>query len=169
MTDGITVHERSMAEHNAKFIIELSEHLRRDFSRLSRANIMETFANNSKENLGVLDPEKIVLWAQDIALESISNFKSTKSVASDQKGVTSGLPSQASLRLTGTVSSETGLGNSNQASSGSRQQNLGTLFNPSVDFQLLPQFWDDTASIGIDPTQLDVGGFFSALPPDETG
>lgn len=85
MTDVMAVHKRSMAEHNAKFITELSEHLRRDFSRLSRANIMETFANHCKENHGVLDPEKIVVWAQDVALASISNFKTTESITGGSK------------------------------------------------------------------------------------
>lgn len=163
----IAVHKRSMAEHNAKFITELSEHLRRDFSRLSRAKIKETFATNCNENHGVLDPEKLVLWAQDIALASISNFKTTKSITSDQKSATSGPLSQASLPLTGTASADAGLVHSTTASSFSRQQISGTPFNSSVDIQLLSQFWDETASIGVDPTQLDIGDFFSALPPGE--
>lgn len=167
MTDVMAVHERSMTEHNAKFITELSEHLRRDFSRLSRANIIETFANNCNENHGVLDPEKIVLWAQDIALASISNFKTTESISGDQKSATSSLPSQASLPLTDTASADTGLGYSSQASFWSRQQISGTTFNSSVDLQLLSQLWNETASVGVDPTQLDVGGFFSAPPPGE--
>lgn len=158
-------HERSMAEHNAKFITELSEHLCRDFSRLSRLNIMEMFANNCSENNGVLDPEKIVLWAQDIALASINSFKTTESTSGDQKSTTPGLPSQASLHLTGTASADIGLGHSSQASFWYRQQITGTPFNSNVDPQLLSSFWDESAEFGVDPTQLDIGGFSSALPP----
>jgi hypothetical protein len=162
----MAVHERSIAEFHARFKAELSESLRHDYSRLSRSSIMEMFTSSCDENNGVPDPEKMILWAQGLALESIDNFNLASSTSDDQKStIPSGLPDQTSLHFSGTTSGM--LGFSSQTSLRHNQQITATPSNSNIDPQLLSSFWGNSSSIGVDPTQFNVGSFFSTHPSGE--
>jgi hypothetical protein len=169
MSYTITVHERSLAEYNARFKADLNEYLRHDFSRVSRSSFMEMFTSSCNENNGVPDPEKMFKWMQDFAQAGVNSFTATSSASGDQESTTSpGLPSHASsLQITGTTTADSVLGYSSQTSFRDNQQIAGIPSNSNIDPQYLSSIWENSPSIGVDinTTQFNVGGFFSAHPP----
>jgi hypothetical protein len=160
-------HERSMAECKASLMRELDEHLCQDFSRLWQPRFTEMFTSNCNENNGVPDIEKISRWTQDFVRASYNSFAAASSTSGEQNSTTSpGLPSQASsLHFTGTTSVDSPLGYSSQTSFRHNQQISGTPSNPNIDPQFLSSFWGNSPSMGVDTTQFNVGGFYSAHPP----